>query len=57
MGHSISSEPLHSDRIPVSTCRDTMCLSGTTGIILVIHSQNPSLCICEPKIEEEIKIL
>lgn len=34
-----------------------MFLSGTTGNILVIHSQNLGLYVFEPKFEEEIKIL
>lgn len=59
MRHSISSQLLHEDRILVSSSCDNVCmfLSGTTGIILLIHSQNLGLYVFEPKSEEEIKIL
>lgn len=59
MRHSISSQLLHDDRILVSSSCDNVCmfLSGTTGIILLIHSQNLGLCVYEPKSEEEIMIL
>lgn len=57
MRHSISSQLLHDDRILVSSSCDNVCMfrSGTTGIILVIHSQNLGLYVFEPKFEEEIK--